>query len=62
VKEKLAKEDVVGIVTSRTVDDGKTLVMVAGHKGSEGGAPSATTELVARECAIRPRASAGEPL
>ena len=57
IKVELGKLGRGGVLTSDTVNDGSTYVAVLGVKGVGGGLASASTEILARQCATRPRAA-----
>jgi hypothetical protein len=55
IKKELRKLGRAGVWTSDTVNGGSTYVGVLGVKGVGGGLASASTEILARQCATRPR-------
>ena len=61
IKEAISKNGQVGLMVHSTVDHGSVLILVIGVHGVDGGVPSQANEELARECAIRPHSSDGEP-
>jgi len=61
IKEAIGKHGQTGLMVHSTVDHGLVLVLVIGVDGVDGGAPSQANEELARECAVRPHSSVGEP-
>jgi hypothetical protein len=57
IKQELRKLGRGGVWTSDTVSGGSTYVGVLGVAGVGGGLASASTEILARQCATRPRAA-----
>jgi len=61
IKEAISEIGQVGLMVHSTVDHGSVLVFVIGVHGVNGGVPSQSNEELARECAIRPHSSNGQP-
>jgi hypothetical protein len=57
IKQELRKLGRGGVWTSDTVNGGSTYVGVLGVAGVGGGLASASTEILARQCATRPQAA-----
>jgi hypothetical protein len=58
IKKELGKLGRSGVWTSNTVNGGTTYIGVLGVEGVGGGLASASTEILARQCATKPRGAA----